>query len=201
MNHLAHAVLSGDDDARIVGGLLGDFWRGAPDPSWPDALALGVKLHRRVDVTTDAHPAVVAARAAFDKPMRRYAGIVMDVWFDHLLSVQFEQRTGLSIDDYMHRVDRALSLKLHGLPPPFELFLDRTRRHRTLGRYADLEFVEQVYESISQRLSRDNPVACALPAIFPLERTLSRAFDALWPDLVALATSMTGASPVPHAAA
>ena len=60
-----------------------DFWRGAPDPAWPAALAAGVRLHRRVDVHTDAHPAVRAARALFVPPLRRYAGIALDVWFDH----------------------------------------------------------------------------------------------------------------------
>jgi acyl carrier protein phosphodiesterase len=199
MNHLAHVVLSGDDDLRIVGGLLGDFWRGAPDPAWPDELARGVKLHRKIDVTTDAHPAVRTARALFDPPLRRYAGIVLDVWFDHLLAKDFEARVGVLLDRYIDRIDPALALRVVPLPPAFEIFLERTRRHRTLGKYDDLEFVEQVYESISQRLSRDNPVDCALPAIFPLERELSRAFDALWPDLVALATGTIGVSPVPSA--
>ena len=195
MNHLAHAVLSGDDDARIVGGLLGDFWRGAPDPAWPAELALGVRLHRRIDVTTDSHPAVREARARFDSPLRRYAGIVLDVWFDHLLTRDFERLVGVPFDAALARIERALAIPLDGLPPPFEIFLERTRRHRTLAQYGELDFVEQVYESISRRLSRDNPVACALPAIFPLERELARAFDALWPDLVALATATIGAPP------
>lgn len=189
MNHLAHAVLAGDDDAVVVGGLLGDFWHGAPDPAWPAALAAGVRLHRRIDSYTDAHPRVVAARRTFDGTMRRYAGIVLDVWWDHLLTRDFERLTGHALEPAVDRIERALARDFPALPPSFVLFAARTRRDHTLARYGDLDFVESVYERISQRLSRANPVAHALSALAPLERELERTFAAFWPDLVAFAAS------------
>jgi acyl carrier protein phosphodiesterase len=85
VNHLAHALLAGPNDDVLLGSLLGDFWRGAPDPGWPEGVRAGVVLHRKIDVYTDSHPLVAAARSHFGTPWRRYAGILIDIYFDHVL--------------------------------------------------------------------------------------------------------------------
>ena len=187
MNHLAHAVLARDDPQLIVGGLLGDFWRGALDPAWPAALARGVRLHRRTDTVTDAHPAVVAARARFEPPLRRYAGILIDVWFDHVLARDFERFEGEPLAARVGKIDAALAWVPESAPHAYALFAARTRARGTLARYAEADFVEEVYELISARLSHPNPVAHAYPAVAALDAPLSRAFEALWPELRALA--------------
>ena len=69
MNHLAHALLAGDDEALQLGGLLGDFVRGQPDPAqFPPRVIRGIRLHRAIDGYTDAHPAVLAAKAQLPPP-------------------------------------------------------------------------------------------------------------------------------------
>ena len=188
MNHLAHAWLAGDDAALITGGLLGDFWRGAPDPAWPRALGAGVVLHRRIDVFTDAHAAVAAARALFDPPYRRYAGILLDVWFDHLLARDFERWTGTPLRPFVERVYATLGALDATLPAPFLMFAHRTAANDGLAAYADREHLWFVFEHIAARLSRANPVATAVPALEALERPIERAFATLWPDLVAFVT-------------
>jgi acyl carrier protein phosphodiesterase len=186
MNHLAHAWLAGDDDGLLIGSLLGDFWRGRPDPAWHPMLAAGVRLHRRVDSFTDAHPAVVEARALFAAPFRRYAGILLDVWFDHLLAVDFADRCGMPLRDFADRVYTVLRGADAGLPPSFRLFAARAAQFDLLVAYADREQLDGVLARLSERLSRENPIAHALPVLESLHGPLARAFDALWLDLAPL---------------
>ncbi|HVF34220.1 MAG TPA: ACP phosphodiesterase [Candidatus Saccharimonadia bacterium] len=190
MNHLAHAVLAGDEPGMIVGSLLGDFWRGALDPAWPEPLGRGVRLHRRTDVVTDSHAAVVAARARFEPPLRRYAGILLDVWFDHVLARDYERFAGEPLAPRLARVYAALADVPASAPASYALFAERTRRHDTLGRYEDPEFVESVFELIGARLAHANPVAHAYAAVAALDAPITRAFQSLWPDLIALARTM-----------
>ena len=190
MNHLAHAVLAGDESGMIVGSLLGDFWRGALDPAWPEPLSRGVRLHRRTDVVTDSHAAVAAARSAFDPPLRRYAGILIDVWFDHVLARDYERYAGEPLAPRLARVYAALADVPASAPAAYGLFAARTRRHETLGHYEEPAFVESVYELIGARLAHANPVAHAYAAVAALDAPITRAFRALWPDLVALARTM-----------
>jgi|SRR5436190_20154825 len=189
MNHLAHTVLAGPEPMFVTGGLLGDFWRGAPDPAWPRALAIGVQLHRRIDTLADTQPRVVEARRRFEPPFRRYAGILLDVWFDHLLARSFERLCDTSLREHVERVYAILRSDEPYWPAPFRLFAARLVPRDGLARYLEREHVEAVLERISERLQRDNPVALALPVLESLEGPLERDFEALWPELAGAAAS------------
>ena len=184
MNHLAHTVLAGPDPLLVAGGLLGDFWRGAPDPAWPQALAAGVLLHRRIDTLADTNPRTVEARRRFEPPFRRYAGILLDVWFDHLLACSFERLCGTTLREHVERVYAILWSDDPHWPAPFRLFAARLVPRDGLARYLERGHVETVLERISERLVRENPVALALPVLESLEAPLERDFEALWPELV-----------------
>lgn len=183
VNHLAHARLAGPDPAHVVGGLLGDFWRGAPDPTWPDGLALGVRLHRRIDAWIDAHPECADLRALFPPPYRRYAGILLDVWFDHLLAADFERLAGEPLPDFEGRVRDAFVRVPFDAPPPFALFAARLARRPLLSAYAEREHVGAVLDHLARRLARANPVGEALPVLESLAPPLARGFARLWPEL------------------
>ena len=183
MNHLAHIVLSGDEPRMQVGGLLGDFWRGALAPEWPEALASGVLLHRHVDTWTDAHPILARTRALFPPPYRRYAGILLDVWFDHLLARDFGRLTGAQLEEFAERAYAALRTETTALPAAFTLFAARLERNRGLERNTDVDYIEGVLERIASRLAHSNPVASALPVLESLATPVARAFEEFWPEL------------------
>src|SRR5699024_8931556 len=111
MNFLAHALLAGDDPDLEVGGILGDFVRGRPDPTLPAGLRRGIALHRAVDAFTDRHPDVAAARRLFDPPWRRYAGIMLDVWFDHCLARDFGRWSDWPLEVFSVRLQHRLAVR------------------------------------------------------------------------------------------
>lgn len=86
MNFLAHLWLTERAQLPLAGAILGDVLRGALPPQMPLPLARAVRLHRRVDAHTDRHPDVIAARQSFAPGARRYAGIVLDLVYDHALA-------------------------------------------------------------------------------------------------------------------
>lgn len=86
MNFLAHLWLTDRAGLPLAGALLGDWLRGPVPGDLPAGLAQSVRLHRRVDAVTDRHPAVRAAKAGFDPGARRYAGILLDILYDHCLA-------------------------------------------------------------------------------------------------------------------
>lgn len=85
MNFLAHLLLADRTGTSLAGSVLGDVVRGADLVEYPADIALGIRLHRRVDATTDRHPAIVAQRAQFAEGTRRYAGILLDLACDYVL--------------------------------------------------------------------------------------------------------------------
>src|SRR5690606_11754015 len=108
VNHLAHALLAGDNEALQLGGLMGDFVRGpAASVALPAPVITGIRMHRAIDVYTDSHPQVLAAKALLPAPYRRYAGILLDMWFDRCLARDFSHWSGQSVEQYSARL-RAL---------------------------------------------------------------------------------------------
>jgi acyl carrier protein phosphodiesterase len=185
MNHLAHALVAAPEPGLMLGSLIADFLRGALDPKLPRDVRIGIALHRAVDTYTDAHPDVVAARALFDPPYRRYAGILLDVWFDHLLARDWNRHAHGSLVAFSHQVQDLLAVRSAELPPRMHGFANYMRAHDLPGAYRDVEVIENVLQGLSQRLSRENPLAHALPVVEALAPDIQRRFDAFFPDLLA----------------
>jgi acyl carrier protein phosphodiesterase len=190
MNHLAHAFLAGADDEVLLGGLLGDFWRGAPDPNWPAAIRAGVVLHRKIDVYTDSHADVAGARALFAPPLRRYAGILLDVYFDHVLAANWPRHGREPLAALSARAQRLLQANRDWLPPQLNRFADYFQHAGLFARYAERDTIERVLGGIGRRLKHDNPLATAGPALWQRDAELRAAFARFFPELVAFAAMM-----------
>ena len=187
MNHLAHALLAAPDEDLMFGGLIADFLRGALDPALPSRVREGVRLHRAIDRTTDSHPEVVAARALFEPPLRRYAGVVLDLWFDHLLARDWHRYGRGSLDDISREVQRLLDDRQAHATPRSSGFLRYMKANDLPRAYGERAMMERVFVDLSQRIGRENPLGDALAQIAPREAAIQRHFDAFMPDLMAWA--------------
>jgi acyl carrier protein phosphodiesterase len=185
MNHLAHAWLAAPDDDIVLGSLIADFLRGAIDADLPRGVRIGVALHRSIDIYTDAHAEVVAARALFEPPYRRYAGIVLDVWFDHLLARDWNRYAIGSLSTFSHRVQDLLAARAAELPARMHGFAHYMRMHDLPEAYRDVHVIDNVLHGLSRRLKRENPLAQALPVVQAHAAALDRHFSAFFADLVA----------------
>ncbi|HET6805706.1 MAG TPA: ACP phosphodiesterase [Frateuria sp.] len=183
MNHLAHALLAGADRERVLGGVLGDFVRGAPDPLLPAGVREGIALHRAIDGYTDRHPEVLAARALFQPPYRRYAGIALDMWFDHLLARDFVRWSPLPLAGFSTGLRELLRRQDALLPPSARRFAHYMRANDLPAAYADPAMLDRALAGIGERLQRDNPLGRMLPVLQALDAPLQARFDAFFPQL------------------
>jgi acyl carrier protein phosphodiesterase len=183
MNILAHALLAAPDADRMFGSVIGDFVRGAIDPNLPPGVRAGIALHRAIDSYTDAHADVAEARALFAPPFRRYAGILLDVWFDHLLARQWTRYGEGALDDFSDTVRALLALNPARVPERMRAFVIYLDAHGLPAAYRDTAVVGDALRGMSRRLSRANPLGEALPALVALHAPLQRSFDAFFPAL------------------
>jgi len=188
MNHLAHALLAGDDDGLRLGGMLGDFVHGKPDPArFPPRVIDGIRLHRAIDVYTDAHPEVAEARRLLPSPYRRFGGILLDMWFDHELARDFARWSGEPLAAYSDRLRALLQEHLELLPDGLRRFLVYMEVHDLPAGYAERVEIERALRGVSARLSRANPVGEAMPVLLGFEQPLRVHFEAFFPQLRAFA--------------
>jgi acyl carrier protein phosphodiesterase len=189
LNHLAHALLATPDDDMILGSLIADFLRGAVDPAMARGVRVGIALHRSVDVYTDAHPEVAAARARFEPPYRRYAGILLDMWFDHLLARDWTRYGDGSLHAFSQRVQALLVRREAEVPQRMHSFVRYLHAHDLPERYRERAAIADALHGLSTRLSRANPLGDSLPLLEALAAPLEAHFAAFFPDLVAHASA------------
>lgn len=159
MNFLAHALLAGDDPALVVGGVVGDWIKGPLPGSLPPNLARGVALHRAIDSHAETRPAFRRSRARVSAPRRRYAGVLVNIFYDHLLADDWEARHHLPFAEFRYGVYREISARLTDLPEHAHLGLQLMATQDWFHSYARIQGIANVLQRMSRRARRPNPLA------------------------------------------
>lgn len=184
MNFLAHFHLAWPDDKLIAGGLEGDYFKGPLKGQLPGGIERGVQLHRAIDGFTDRHPAVEAVRREFQGRLRRYAGILIDLSFDHFLSRHWEQFAELDLLKFNAGIYRSLELQREFLSPGAQRMHARLVEHDLLGLYRQWETVPASAARIGTRFRRENPFTGIDSELEQRRDQLEQAFLDFYPDLI-----------------
>ena len=182
MNYLAHLHLGGQRPAQLLGSLYGDFVKGPLPGRFPAELEASIRLHRNIDSFTDNHPLIKDAIARFPAQRRRYAGIMLDVFFDHCLARDWHRYADIPLQTFTRKVYGALAAEPQ-LPERLALIAPRMAAQDWLGSYREFEVLEQVLGGISRRLSRPEGLAGAMQELQALYQPLSADFDEFYPLL------------------
>ena len=183
MNYLAHVLLAEPTPEARLGALLGDFSKGLELESLPVEVRASVLEHRAIDRFVDTHPLVVAERARFAPDLRRFAGILLDVFYDHFLVQHWtrfaaEPLAELTADLYA-TLDRHRDL----LPPRLLRVAPYMQRDDWLGSYGDPRSVRRALEGIASRLRRSTPLATGIRELEERREALEAHFLALFPEV------------------
>lgn len=188
MNYLAHIFLARQSDDAMLGALLGDFVKADVTGRFSREIELEIRLHRKIDVFTDSHAVVRQARELFNPATRRFAGILLDVFYDHALSLRWDSYCTMPIDAFIQRFYSGLSARKEELPSKLEIISERMISQDWLGSYRDFENVKFAVGRISQRLSRKGEVM--REGLVDLEKNyaeIADGFQLFFPDLIRFA--------------
>jgi acyl carrier protein phosphodiesterase len=183
MNDLAHLFLARPDPLSRMGNLLGDFRRGMDETVYPEPVRAGLANHRAVDAFTDAHPRVAEARRRFSRARRRFAGVALDVAFDHFLIQHWERFSGQSLDEFVEEVYRDLRDSEPEMPRGMRSELARRREADWLRRYACLDTVGAVLDRMAARVRFQNGFGGIIGEIKARQSELEADFLAFFPEL------------------
>lgn len=164
MNLLAHLWLADRSGTSAAGQILGDVVKGRLDaPRFDARIDQGIRLHRAIDSLSDAHPAHRLLRARFHPPLRRYAGIIVDIGFDHALARHWPRYSSETLDTFTRRAAGQIRSEWPADAPIQSPDVDGFAR--LLSGYATYDGIERALASVGRRARRRNPLAGALPAL------------------------------------
>ena len=163
MNYLAHMLCSDDTPHSMLGNFIADFVKGDVEGRFPAEVVEGIRHHRRADFFTDSHEIFAASRRLVSSQRRRYAGIIIDVVYDHFLATTWDRYCSRSLDEFVTRVYENLG-RHHdaGLPQPVPMVIKKMVREDWLRSYGTVEGIDQTFRRISRRLRHENPLPTAI---------------------------------------
>jgi acyl carrier protein phosphodiesterase len=184
LNYLAHLYLSDDDPESLVGSLMGDFVKGRVDPDLLPEIRWGVLLHRRVDSFTDAHAVFRRSKRRIRPEFRRFAGILVDLYYDHFLARQWTRYSAIPLEDFARSVYRILQERQHSFPATMQRSMSYMVTNELLQSYTELQGIERALHGIEGRLKRPSRLREAIVDLEQNHQALAGDFDTFFPDLI-----------------
>jgi acyl carrier protein phosphodiesterase len=115
---------------------------------------------------------------------RRFAGIIVDICYDHFLYRHWTEFSDLILDRFISRVYDILMIHRAMLPLRLKTMIPIMIREDWLGSYRELSGVEKTLSRLSARLTNGDRLPGAIEEIKIHYRKLETNFLTFFPDLI-----------------
>ncbi|MBI3896809.1 MAG: DUF479 domain-containing protein [Gammaproteobacteria bacterium] len=192
MNYLAHVFLSQQTPQALTGALLGDFVKGRALEQWGPEVRTAILLHRAIDRYTDRHPLVRASCGLISAERRRFAGVLVDIFYDHFLARYWSRYSARPLIVFTQAVYRVLLPQLANFPERLQYVLPRMANDDWLSAYAEIESIDAALNGLARRCRYRERAAPLATAVEELQRNyapLQAHFFEFFPQLQQFATT------------
>ncbi|MBL7950764.1 MAG: DUF479 domain-containing protein [Flavobacteriales bacterium] len=152
MNFLGHLFLSGDVEMVIVGNFMADAVKGRDLSRYPEGVQQGIRLHRAIDSFTDSHPIQQRGRERAHAHAGRYASVVMDLFYDHLLARNWERWRTDPLPAFARGMYGLLQKNQERMPDRTQQMLPYMIQGDWLVSYASLAGIGRALDGLSRRV-------------------------------------------------
>ncbi len=184
MNYLAHAFLSNNNKDLLIGNFIADHLRGNDFKDYAPGIIEGIYLHRKIDAFTDAHPDFKASKRIFYNGFERYSGVLIDIYFDHLLAKNFYEYSSVALKDFCDTVYTVYSENQHLLPKSSSNFLDYVLKNNIYYEYSTITGIEKVLFHLSHRIKHGVMLDRSVELFNQHEEELQRHFGIFFKDIM-----------------
>ncbi|MBA2354599.1 MAG: DUF479 domain-containing protein [Acidobacteria bacterium] len=187
MNYLVHFLMSGDDEELRLGNLLGDLVKGGVQryrfPGVTDRMRTGIQLHRTIDSFSDRHPAVGRSKRLLAPRYGRLAGVIVDVFYDHVLARTWPCHSAQPLPDFTREVYGSFERHLTRLPTAIHPLARAMRRGDWLGGYAHIAGIDGALRGMAQRAPVAAGIGTAAEELVAHQAEFEAHFEEFLPDL------------------
>ena len=153
MNFLAHIYLSGDSKDILIGNFIGDYVKGKKLTGYPEEVKQGIMLHRKIDSFTDSHILTHSSKKIISEKYGLYAGIVVDIFYDHFLSANWHLYSEIPLSEYIQNRYRLLDSGFSIFPAGVKSWFPYFIKSNWLETYIHFNGLNMVFKRMSYRTS------------------------------------------------
>lgn len=192
MNFLAHLYLSGDNHEIIIGNFIADHVKGNSVNLYQAGIRSGIALHRSIDSFTDNHLVVRAAVEKLRPGYRKYAGVILDMYFDHFLAVGWNEWSAEPLKQFTSRMYEVLSASYQILPARTRHMLPHMVKHDWLFNYSQFEGLHLALSGMAHRTPFMSKMETAVDKLIDDYAFYQDSFRDFFPDLKDFASMVRG---------
>ena len=184
MNYLAHAFLSNNNENLLIGNFIADHMRGNNFKNYPAEVIEGIYLHRRIDSFTDAHVEFKKTKRVFYEGFEKHSGILVDIYFDHLLAKNFEKYHPQKLQHFSSAVYETYKKNLYLMPQSSERFLNYVLQNNIYTSYSLVEGIEKVLFHLSHRINHNVSLQNSVSIFKNKEDEIAQSFELFMSDVL-----------------
>lgn len=184
MNYLAHLYLAKDTPKSLIGNLLGDFMKGVDKKQFSIDIQQGIELHYKIDAYTDSHPMFREAKRLISSERRRYAGVLIDVFYDHFLAKYWNNYSSMTLKSFSQKVYAVLWHNQLILPDKLRQALPNMIEQDWLVSYQEIGGIEHALDRLAQRAKKGNLLIGSVEELTTHYEKFYLSFQVFFPELV-----------------
>jgi acyl carrier protein phosphodiesterase len=184
MNFLAHLFLSCDGEDLLIGNFIADFIRNNEVSNYSLPIQEGIRLHRKIDTFTDSHPLVKQSVKRLQPFHNKYAPVVIDIIFDHLLANNWNRYSSQSLGNFAKNVYEILNDRKEDLPLKLKQRLPGMIQANWLEAYGTNEGILFTLRKMDERTSFPSNFSNALTHLNLDYNAYNIEFQEFFPELI-----------------
>ncbi len=189
MNYLAHQFLSFPDTTLQIGNFIADHVKGSTLTNYSSPIKKGIAHHRAIDTFTDSHPIPKIGRQRLNKTVGKYAGVALDVFYDHFLAIQWNKWNQENLLTFSDNVYSLLSTNQNSIPDSAKFMLGYMKRDNWLLNYQTIFGINRALTGLSRRTKFESNLNVATLELEKSYVDFELEFNAFFPELMDFSNS------------
>ena len=187
MNFLAHIYLSNDNDLIKIGNFMADGIRGKHYEHLPADIQKGIILHRAIDTFTDSHPVFRQSTKRLHERYHHYAGVIVDVVYDHFLAKNWAKYSDEPLFDFVQRFYQSLQDNKPFLTEKTIDMMPYMIKYDWLFSYQYVDGIARILFQMDQRTKNNSKMQFAIEELKEFYDEFEHEFTSFFEDLRAFA--------------
>ncbi|RZJ70102.1 acyl carrier protein phosphodiesterase [Flavobacterium sp.] len=183
MNFLAHIYLSENDDLIKIGNFMADGVRGRDYETMHPQIQKGILLHRFIDTYTDNHPVFRQSTKRLHERYHHYAGVIVDVVYDHFLAKNWKKYSDENLADFIDRFYDSLTTYHELLNEKTQKMAPYMIRSNWLFNYQFKDGIARILYQMDQRTRNNSKMQFAIEELNEFYEDFEREFTEFFEDL------------------
>ncbi|GGA74327.1 ACP phosphodiesterase [Flavobacterium palustre] len=189
MNFLAHIYLSGDNEFIKIGNFMADGIRGRKFEDYPSEIQKGILLHRAIDTYTDAHPVFRESTKRLHKRYHHYAGVIVDIFYDHFLAKNWSNYSDEDLEEYVSRFYQSMHTHHDLLSERAKQILPYMEKQNWLSSYQSIDGIHEILSRMDRRTDNNSNMRFASEELQKYYTEFEAEFSSFFEDIKSYCTS------------